>query len=472
MEFARKAGIGPDESDSRKPGAGREGIVLRPNGRLEGTGGMVADVISENITVQAAPPEPVTRRDRLAIPALVAVSAISSIGNNLTSIAIPWFVYVTTGSATQTGLVAFAGLLPIAIGGILGGAIIDRLGFKQSSIISDIASGLTVSMIPTLYLLDVLEFWHLLVLAFLGALLDSPGATARSAMVPRLARKVAMPLERANSAIQLSNFGGQVIGPAIAGALIGLVGAASVLYFDSAAFAISAIVIALVVAYPRRQDPGEVSESDDPRGSIMTDAMDGLRYIARDPFIRALLSISIFANFLFSPMFAVILPIYVKEQFDSATALGLLAASFGVGSVAGTIFYGVFGSKLPRYPIYAGGATLLMTGMWILPISPSLIISIAGGLIAGFSLGPINILSSVALQERVPESMLGRVFGALGLTQLAAPLGVLLAGLAVDAIGIRPTMVVIAAGVTLIALAIYLHPDLRKVERPALGDVA
>ena len=426
---------------------------------------MVTDVINDEITMRA-PPEPVTRRDRLAIPALVAAAAISSIGNNLTAIAIPWFVYVTTGSATQTGLVAFAGLLPIAIGGILGGAIIDRLGFKPSSIISDIASGVTVAMVPTLYLLDVLAFWHLLVLAFLGALLDSPGSTARSAMVPRLARKVAMPLERANSAIQLSFFGGQVVGPAIAGALIGLVGAASVLYFDAATFAVSALIIALVVSYPSHRNADDVLSRDKPRGSIVQDAMDGLRYIARDPFISALLSISIFANFLFSPMFAVVLPVYVKEQFDSATALGLLAASFGAGSVAGTIFYGTLGAKLPRYPIYSGGATFLTLGMWMLPWSPSLLISIAGGLIAGLSLGPINILSSVVLQERVPESMLGRVFGALGLTQLASPLGVLLAGLSVDAIGIRSTMAVIASGVSLIALAIFLHPDLRKVERP------
>lgn len=430
---------------------------------------MVTSVMDHQGTTVETPSEPVTRRDRMAIPALVAAAAISSIGNNLTSIAIPWFVYITTGSATRTGLVAFAGLLPIAIGGVLGGAIIDRLGFKRSSVISDIASGVTVAMVPTLYLLDMLAFWHLLVLAFVGALLDSPGSTARSAMVPRLARKVAMPLERANSALQLSFFGGQTIGPAIAGTLIGLVGAASVLYFDAVTFAISALIIAVVISYPSRKE--HESESDeDAQSSILDDAMDGLRYIVHDPFIRAMLSIAIFANFLFSPMFAVVLPVFVKQQFDSATALGLLAASFGVGSVAGTILYGIFGSRLPRYPVFAGGGVLLTLGMWVLPIAPSLLVACLGGLVAGLSLGPFNILASVVLQERVPEEMLGRVFGALGLTALFSPLGVLLAGVAVDAIGIRPTMAIIASGTTLIALAIFFHPDLRMVERPVESD--
>ena len=100
---------------------------------------MVTDIVDNEIAAGPASPETATRRDRLAIPALVAAAAVSSIGNNLTSIAIPWFVYITTGSATQTGLVAFAGLLPVAIGGLFSGPIIDRLGFKQSSVISDIA---------------------------------------------------------------------------------------------------------------------------------------------------------------------------------------------------------------------------------------------------------------------------------------------------------------------------------------------
>jgi MFS family permease len=427
---------------------------------------MVADVIDNEVTTRTATDGPATKRDRLAIPALVVAAAISSIGNNLTAIAIPWFVYVTTGSATQTGLVAVAGLLPVAIGGLLSGPIIDRLGFKQSSVISDIASGVTVAIIPTLYLFNVLEYWHLIVLAFLGALLDSPGWTARGAMIPRLARNAAMPLERANSAIQLSQFGGQVIGPVVAGTLIGFIGTASVLYINAGTFAISALMIGMFVSYPSRREAASETTSNEQAASFFGDVKDGIRYIIHDPFISALLSIAIFANFLFAPMFSVVLPVYVKEQFDSATALGLIAASFGVGSVAGTLFYGVIGQRLPRYPIYVGGAILLTTGMWVLPLSNSLPLSLAGALIAGLSLGPFNIVSTVALQERVPETMLGRVMGALSITSLASPLGVLLAGIGIDIIGIKPTMMFVAAGISLIALVIFIHPDLRKVERP------
>jgi MFS family permease len=429
---------------------------------------MVADMIDNEILIEPATEATVTRRDRLAIPALVAAAGISSIGNNLTAIAIPWFVYVTTGSATQTGLVAFAGLLPIAIGGLFSGPIIDRLGFKQSSVISDIASGITVAIIPTLYLLDRLEFWHLLVLAFLGALLDSPGWTARGAMVPRLARKVAMPLERANSAIQLSQVAGQVVGPAIAGTLIGFIGAASVLYFNAGTFAISALVIGLIVSYPLLREIDD-SGAVEARGTIMADVKEGLHFIIHDPFIRAILGIAIFANFLFSPLLAVILPIFVKERFDDPAAFGFVAASFGIGSVAGTITYGILGEKLPRYPILLGGSILLSTGMWILPFATTLIVTILAGFVAGLSLGPFNIIGTVALQERVPEAMLGRVFGALSMASLAAPLGVLLAGLSVDAVGIQPTMTAIACGVTLIAIIIFVHPDIRKVERPVEG---
>jgi MFS family permease len=108
--------------------------------------------------------------------------------------------------------------------------------------------------------------------------------------------------------------------------------------------------------------------------------------------------------------------------------------------------------------------------MWILPLSNSLAVSLAGALIAGLSLGPFNIVSTVALQERVPETMLGRVMGALSITSLASPLGVLLAGVGIDLLGIRPTMMFIAAGIALIALVIFIHPDIRKVERPVASD--
>lgn len=239
-------------------------------------------------------------RIRTSIPALIAAAAVSNAGNYLTAIAIPWFVLITTGSAARTGLVAFAGLLPVAIAGIAGGAIVDRIGPKRASVVSDLASGVTVAMIPTLHVLGALEFWHLLALAFLGSLLDVPGAAARQTMIPGLARRVGMPLERINAGYQLAVFGASVAGPLLAGVLIVSIGAASVLFVNMGTFAISALIVAFGVDYVRTG--AEVAdESLDPlRRTKLSEVFAGMRLLRTERVLLNIAIVSIFANFLFA----------------------------------------------------------------------------------------------------------------------------------------------------------------------------
>src|SRR3954454_20638427 len=119
--------------------------------------------------IQSAP----ETRQRAPVVALLSAQAISDAGNTIPALAIAWFVFVTTGSAARTGVIAFAGLLPFVIAAILGGALVDRVGNKQMSVIADVLSGLTVATVPLLYVTVGLEFWELFLLVFLGGILDS-----------------------------------------------------------------------------------------------------------------------------------------------------------------------------------------------------------------------------------------------------------------------------------------------------------
>src|SRR5512134_2809932 len=113
-----------------------------------------------------------TPKNSLPLIALLTANAISLVGNVLSAIAIPWFVLQTTGSATRTGITGFFTVLPVVLAGFLGGTLVDRLGYKCTSIIADLASGVTVAITPLLYFTIGLAFWQLMVLVFLGALLD------------------------------------------------------------------------------------------------------------------------------------------------------------------------------------------------------------------------------------------------------------------------------------------------------------
>src|ERR687885_42443 len=106
------------------------------------------------------------RAPRSTVPllALFAADAISLTGNAVTQLAIPWFVLVTTGSPTLTGLAVFFSFLPTVIAALFGGVVVDRLGFRTTSVAADLASAATVAAIPALYLTVGLAFWQLLVL--------------------------------------------------------------------------------------------------------------------------------------------------------------------------------------------------------------------------------------------------------------------------------------------------------------------
>jgi MFS family permease len=408
-----------------------------------------------------------TRRDRLAIPSLVLATVISNVGNTLTAIAIPWFVLVTTGSAARTGLVAAFQLLPVALASIVGGALVDRFGPRRMSIVSDVASGATVLMIPLLYHTVGLAFWELLVLVFLGALLDAPGWTARTVMLKPLADRVAMPLERVNAAMQIAQSGASTLGPLAAGVLIAATSPASVLYLDASSFAISAIIVAGVIALPHVVHTSAVPDQPGSRRALVSELFDGIRYVRSSRLLAVIVAVSIGANFLFAPLFAVVLPVYAKQLFDDPRALGLIIAAESTGMLIGAVLYGVYGPRVRRLSLLMLAGLLAPVGLWILPLAPNLAIAALGCLISGFALGPVNAMAMTLIQERVPQELLGRVMGSLGaMGQLATPVGVLGAGFALEFISPRLAAAIIAGSFTMLMLFAITNPAMRTIDDP------
>lgn len=379
-------------------------------------------------------------------------------------LAVPWFVLITTGSAARTGLAAAATSAALIVAGVLGGTLVDRLGFKRASIISDFASGVTVALIPTLYFLDLLSFWLLLVLVFLGAVLDGPGASARRAMIPSLVKRAGSTLERANSAMQFAQLTtGDLLAPLAAGILIGLIGAASVLYVNTATFVLSLLIIAIAV-------PGAVRAADRQQdesaggSSYFSELKEGFQFVLADPFLRRVIPISIVVNFLFSPMFFVVLPVLASDVFDSARAFGIMAAGFGAGAGVGTVLYGAFGHRIRRFTVYWFALAGAAAGLWMLTASTALWMAVASTVFIGLVIGPVNAVGMVIMQARVPERMMGRVLGLLFAgSGLATPAGLIVGGVVVQTFGLTAMMVSAAIGITASALWVLLSRDLKTL---------
>ncbi len=400
---------------------------------------------------------------RLPLFALFAAQGISMVGNVLTGIAVPWFVLETTGSATLTGLAAFASALPVVLAAFFGGAIVDRLGFRRTSVAADLASMATVALVPLLHVTVGLPFWALLVLVFLGALLDAPGSTARTALLPDVARAAGWRMERAASAIQVIERGSRLVGAPLAGVLIAVLGAAPVLWIDATTFAVSAALVALAVPAARR-----VSAEPAARPSYFDDLLSGLRFIRAEPVVLAIVLTVLVTNLMDAPTFAVILPVYAMQTYGSALPLGLMIAANGGGAVLGALAYGAMGHRLSRRWTFAIGFVVAGLLFWVLALLPPLEIAVGAMLLAGIAAGPLNPVIDTVIFARVPQALRGRVLGSLTAGAfLGIPVGMLLGGGLVESLGLRPTLLIIAACYLLTTLSLLVNPALRDMDARA-----
>ncbi|HKB46419.1 MAG TPA: hypothetical protein VKC57_01890, partial [Ktedonobacterales bacterium] len=116
------------------------------------------------MTTTVAEQEPSVRQRRQQRPlyAFYAANLISYVGDMMMFLAVPWFVLQTTGSVARTGIAAFFTTGSIAVAALLSSAMVDRLGFKRASVLSDLASCIAVALIPLLYATTGLPFWALL----------------------------------------------------------------------------------------------------------------------------------------------------------------------------------------------------------------------------------------------------------------------------------------------------------------------
>jgi len=395
---------------------------------------------------------------RVPIYALLLASAISNVGNMLTMIALPWFVLETTGSAAMTGLVGFFVALPNFVAGIFGGTLVDRLGYKRVSIIADLVSGFGVLMVPLLYITTGIAFWQLLTFVFIGALLDIPGLTARRAMLPELTKQGGLRLEQVNSAFESVQYLALLLGPPLAGVLIGFMGAENVLWLDAGTFVVSAALVAIAVPSPR-QAVRAVG------GRYLDELKAGLRFLRGD---RLLFSMAVsvgIGNFLSASVLAVIYPVFVNDEYGRASVLGLMATAFGVGGLLGAIIFGAYGHRLPRRAIWVVSFMMVPVEFFVILLTTSLPVILAVLAITAVFSGPINALMVTIRHERIPPPLRGRVFSTFSaITAVATPLGILIAGYAIEAISLRATILSIGILESLLAVAMLITPAFHEMD--------
>ena len=395
---------------------------------------------------------------RAPLYALYAADAISLTGNAVAQLAIPWYVLVTTGSPTLTGLAVFFNFLPIVLAGFFGGVVVDRLGFRASSVVADLASAGAVAAIPLLDSTVGIELWQLLTLVFLGALLDAPGATARAALFPDLVEPAGVPMERASGIRAGIQQGSTLLGAPLGGVLVASFGATTALWIDAASFLLSAALVTVFVPRPRAHGGA------DQRGRFFEELVEGMRFIRDRRLVRALVAMVLLTNLVEAPG-SVVLTVFAQEEYGSARTLGLMLGVLGGTALAGALAYGVVGHRLPRRRTFLSCFAVVPLGYLLLATVPPLPVVLVALAVIGLAAGPINPLLFTVQTEIVPAELRGRVFGAVRAGAWAAiPLGILLGSAAVAVAGVAATL--LGMGVLLAAVVGYgfFNPAFREMD--------
>lgn len=379
---------------------------------------------------------------------LFAGQAISQIGDGLNKVALLWFVYELTGSALKMVAIGLLQTIPPLVFGPLIGVYLDRLPKKPVMIWIDLLRTLLVLLIPVLYALNALSLERLYLLVFLTAIVSTVFGPALNSAVPLLVNR--SQLTSANALIQSTNNIGVLLGSAISGLGIALVGAQNVLYIDSATFLISALC--LMPIRIREQVSGGTHQ---PSGTVIQDLLVGFRFVFVQHQTVFFLMVTAALYNLGASAFVFLLPVVAKELLQiGPVKLGWLWSALGVGMLVASVWLtrmeqGNFQNRLRviARAMTVGGLAVCSLSLLETTLFVAVLVVVIGGSTALF-----NPVVWAILQETTPTYLLGRVFTTFSTSAMASAMaGMAGFGWAADAIG--PIASLIGIGLILLGTA-------------------
>jgi MFS family permease len=383
--------------------------------------------------------------------------AVSAFGDALAPVALAFAALQIAHTASALGLVLAASTTARVVFLPIGGVWADRLPRQRVMLSSDAIRAVTELVLAAVLLSGHGQLWTLIVLAGVDGAAGAFFVPASGALVPQTVP--AAKLQQANALMGLSRSTTSVIGPAISGVLVALIGPGWVFIIDAATYLVSAASLAML----------RVPALDaTPRTSFWSELAAGWHAVSsRTWFLTNLVSHALW-NFAIAAFF-VLGPIVAKQHLGGASAWGLIAASLGAGSVVG----GLVALRVrPRRPLVVANLALTLSALQILALAPPLsTVAIMCACVLGFAgLTFLNEVWFATVGQIIPADVLARANSFDWLLSLVAmPAGFAIWGPVADHVGIPPTLVAAAIILALPSFLIVLHPAVRSVRRTPEG---
>jgi MFS family permease len=379
----------------------------------------------------------------------------SMVGTWMQSTAQGYLIFSLTGSAAYLGYVGFFTGLPNFMFMLYGGLVADRVSRRTMLMVTQAVMMLLAFILAALVFLDIVQPWHILVLAFLAGVAGAFDTPARQSFVLELVEREDMTNAIAFNATMFS--AGSIIGPAIGGVVYALTG-------PGWCFAINGIsFIAILAAL------GLMSIQTIPvatrRGSAFASIAEGFRYVRNNRMIMTLtVSVLIYAVFGFGLIN--LMPAWAVNILEGdVTTNGLLLSARGVGAVIGGLSIAMFAGQGMRGKMWAGSSLVLPVVMVVFALTRWLPLSLFLLGITGLTTIIIMNSSNAMVQSLVPDELRGRVMALYSMTFMAGgPFGALFIGLLADQTSEPMAALFCAVMLMLFGALIWVaRPEVRKM---------
>ncbi|MGE5801311.1 MAG: MFS transporter [Gemmatimonadota bacterium] len=370
---------------------------------------------------------------------------ISLIGTWMQNVGEGWLILSLTNSPFYVGLTSALSSLGVLLFSLYAGVIADRTDKRRFIIFMQVAFMLEAFTVSILVWSGVVQVWQVLLLATLLGIASAFDIPMRQSFVVEMVGK-----DDLMNAIALNSSlfnGARVIGPAIAGLLIGAVGIAWCYFLNGLSY-LAVIAGLLMMRLPPRPAPAQTA-------SAWTGFREVLMYLRTDRRLRVLMVLTAILSVFGFPYISM-MPVYARDVLHrGAGGYGILTSSIGIGAVIGALAIALYSAR-----IHARGRLMLIGGtafgvlLMLFAASRSLGLSIALLALAGCAMIVNNSLANTLLQTGAPDHLRGRIMGFYSFVFVGmAPFGAFLFGVVAEHTGVPVT---IAAGGAIVALAVVI----------------
>ncbi len=384
--------------------------------------------------------------------------ALSEVGSQATSVALPLLVLALTGSPAKAGLVGLARSLAYPLAPLPAGVVVDRWDRRQVLIGCAAGRALAMGSVVVMLVIGQPPLVQLMAVAFVNAALWSMAVIAErgllAAVVPHESLPDAVALNEARESV--AAIGGPSVGGALFGIGRGLPFLADTISFLAAGLAVCAVRVPSGVPAPSR------------RGTSVGAVREGIAWLWHRPFLRAGSILYAAANLTVTSV-ELLAVLIARSHGSSSAAIGIAFALIGAGGVAGALVAGPARRRLsPRWSV-------LVEPWFAAVLIPALLVAhsaLAVGVVVGMTFLPMTLSSSVVVSRRItltPDHLRGRVQASASfIAGSIAWIGPLAVGRLFQSAGQTATVLALSAWTLVVALGATFSRGLRRV--PA-GDL-